>query len=57
MISIVYLGSTVAYNLLCIVGSLRKSRRGTRGGEATQLKLNKSSCNYEIGAYPLGGDQ
>lgn len=55
MISTVYLDPTAAYQLLCITGSLKKSRRDVGGGEVIQPKLKKSSCNYEIGEYALKG--
>ena len=55
VISTVCLDSTAAYNPPGLTVSSEKSRRGVGGGEAIQPKLKMSSCNYEIGEYPLRG--
>lgn len=54
MISTVYSDSTAAYNLVALLVSLKKARRGFGGGEALHPTWNKSFCNYEIGAYLPG---
>lgn len=55
MISTVYSDSTAAYSLGAFAVTLKKARRDIGGGEAIQPKLQRSFCNYEIGAYLPGG--
>lgn len=55
VISTVCLDSTAACNPPGLTVSSEKSRSGVGGGEAIQPKLKMSSCNYEIGEYPLRG--